>query len=279
MPDGSPIILVLVGSIMLAVLSVGLGTTAGAGLRLLQQPGPTASAMAAMFLVMPLLALLLAWLLPVLPAGRTALLALALSPLPPLFTRKSEALDEDYVIGTALAAAVVSVVVAPLYFVLIERVFGLHLTFDAGQMIGVLLLTVVGPLLAGIAINRWFPAVAGRVRKPLGQVALAVLLGGALFLVIATWNDIRAAASPVGLLAVALMIGLGLAVGHWLGGPEPARRRALAVATISRHPGVAIGLAAMAGTVPANAMLGTVLFYFVLSGVAGFAYLRVTDRR
>jgi BASS family bile acid:Na+ symporter len=43
-----------------------------------------------------------------------------------------------------------------------------------------------------------------------------------------------------------LTLASGLATGHLLGGPDPSRRRALASATMTRHPGIAILLAGMA---------------------------------
>ncbi len=59
---------------------------------------------------------------------------------------------------------------------------------------------------------------------------------------------LRAMPAAIGigtLLAVVAIAVFGLAVGHLLGGPNEGNHGALAVATAARHPGVAIGLAAV----------------------------------
>jgi BASS family bile acid:Na+ symporter len=44
-------------------------------------------------------------------------------------------------------------------------------------------------------------------------------------------------------LAIAAMGVTGLLAGHWLGGPDPDDRTALAIASSMRHPGVALAIA------------------------------------
>jgi BASS family bile acid:Na+ symporter len=45
------------------------------------------------------------------------------------------------------------------------------------------------------------------------------------------------------ILAFSVFVLAGLAIGYWLGGPDPADRRVLSLATSSRHPGIALALA------------------------------------
>jgi BASS family bile acid:Na+ symporter len=44
-------------------------------------------------------------------------------------------------------------------------------------------------------------------------------------------------------LAIAAVVVAGLLAGHWLGGPDPDDRTALAIAASMRHPGVALAIA------------------------------------
>ena len=44
-------------------------------------------------------------------------------------------------------------------------------------------------------------------------------------------------------LALVAFVFVGLAIGHFLGGPAPENRTSLAISTASRHPGVALLLA------------------------------------
>jgi BASS family bile acid:Na+ symporter len=77
------------------------------------------------------------------------------------------------------------------------------------------------------------------------------------------------------LLAFAAFVATGLLVGHLLGGPEPENRVVLALATASRHPGIAIALAQSA--FPAQKLVvPAVLAYLLVSAVVSAAYLRWT---
>jgi len=76
------------------------------------------------------------------------------------------------------------------------------------------------------------------------------------------------------LIAIVVIVGFGMLVGHLLGGPDPGNRGALATATASRHPGIALLLAV--GVFPENeqAILGTVLLYLLVNIVLTVPYQR-----
>ena len=71
--------------------------------------------------------------------------------------------------------------------------------------------------------------------------------------------------------------GVGLAAGHLLGGPDPENRTVLALSTATRHPGVAIALAA--ANFP-DQKLGpaAVFLYLLVSAVATIAALTTWRR-
>jgi BASS family bile acid:Na+ symporter len=64
-------------------------------------------------------------------------------------------------------------------------------------------------------------------------VVLLVLLGGKLL-----------EAGWFALLVLAGMAFIALAIGHWMGGPEPDNRTVLAVCSATRHVGIAVFVAA-----------------------------------
>jgi BASS family bile acid:Na+ symporter len=167
-----------------------------------------------------------------------------------------------------------ALVAAPLYVWLFGEVFGRDVSFEVGPLLKVLLLTIGGPLLVGILVKRYAPDFAARWRGPLGKAATVTLALGALVLLVVAWPGIRAAVGNGTLVAIALMTLFGLAVGHMLGGPDPDNRNALAVATASRHPGVAIGLAAMADPVSMQPVLGAVLLYLVAGALVSIPFNR-----
>lgn len=266
--------LVIVTSVVLIVASIGMSTRLGTAVGFLRDPAPASKAMLAMFLAMPLFTLLVTWLLPLEQPVRIALLALSLSPMPPILPRKEVKVGAsmEYAIGIQVLAAATAVIAAPLFILLFAQVFGAHVDFRPGPMLGVLMVTVLLPLLAGVLVNNYAPGFAARWRGLLGTIGTAVLAVGFLVMIAASWRGISGAVGNGTLLAIALMTLFGLAVGHLLGGPEPGNRSALAVATASRHPGVAIGLGAMADPAATQAIVGAVLLYLIAGAAFSLPY-------
>jgi BASS family bile acid:Na+ symporter len=93
--------LVLVLGIVLIVLAIGLRARIADPLLLLRSPWLGARAMLSMFVAFPLFALLVVWLLPLGQPVRTTLLALAVSPMPPIVAKEGTDAggQGDYVIG------------------------------------------------------------------------------------------------------------------------------------------------------------------------------------
>jgi BASS family bile acid:Na+ symporter len=65
------------------------------------------------------------------------------------------------------------------------------------------------------------------------------------------------------LAAIVLITGAALAVGHLLGGPEPAMRTAVAITSAARNAGLALLVAALNGAPPQ--ISATVLAYLAVS--------------
>ena len=79
-------------------------------------------------------------------------------------------------------------------------------------------------------------------------------------------------------IALAAFVLVGLAIGHVLGGPVPQNRTALAIATASRHPGIALILAK--ANFPADTLMGpALLLYLLVNAVVAIPYLLWTKRR
>lgn len=78
-----------------------------------------------------------------------------------------------------------------------------------------------------------------------------------------TYSAMLEAIGQGNLVVIVIFIGFGLLVGHWLGGPDPGNRRALATATASRHPGIALLLAVGVFPDDEKIILGTVELYLI----------------
>ena len=271
----------IVLSIALLVFSVGLEVVPGTITGFLKDPRPAARAMLAMFVAMPLFVLGLALAVPIQPAVLAALLALSISPMPPILPIKERKAGAglDYALGIQVTATFLSLAIAPLWILVFERIAGRAFPFRPVAMLVTLLMTVVAPLVLGIVVNRLLPDLARKLEKPVSRVALVALLAGAPVLL---WKLGPAMGATLGggTLAIMVLVAVfGLVVGYLLGGPDRGNRGALALATSARHPGVAIGLATALFAGAAMPVIGAVLVYFLVSAVIGMPFVRLVQKQ
>jgi BASS family bile acid:Na+ symporter len=266
--------LVLTTGIVLTVLSIGLCARPADTLLLLRNPKLGVRAMASMFVLTPLFVTGLAAAVQLGPADRAALMALSISPMPPLLPRRQAIAggSGDYAVGLSVLAALVSIVVAPIVVWLAGRLFGVDTIFDPVALLRVLAITVGAPLAAGILIARLWPR-AVVLSTVVGRAAIVLLVASAA---IVLFKEAPAIAGRVGngIVPVTVAIVLfGLLVGHLLGGPDPGSRGALALATSTRHPGVAISLATATFPLDQKAIVATVLLFLIANVVLTLPYL------
>ncbi|MCA0197703.1 MAG: Na+-dependent transporter [Proteobacteria bacterium] len=271
----------IVLSIALLVFSIGLEVVPGTITGFLKDPRPATRALLAMFVAMPLFVLGLALAVPIRPAVLAALLALSISPMPPILPIKERKAGAglDYALGIQVTATFLSLAIAPLWILVLERIAGRAFPFRPVAMLVTLLMTVVAPLVLGIVVNRLLPDLARKLEKPVSRVALVALLAGAPVLL---WKLGPAMGATLGggTLAIMVLVAVfGLVVGYLLGGPDRGNRGALALATSARHPGVAIGLATALFAGAAMPVIGAVLVYFLVSAVIGMPFVRLVQKQ
>ena len=78
------------------------------------------------------------------------------------------------------------------------------------------------------------------------------------------------------MMAVALITGAALAVGHLLGGPEPATRTAVAITSAARNPGLALLVAAVNAAPPG--INAAIVAYLVVSVIVVVPYVAWRSR-
>jgi BASS family bile acid:Na+ symporter len=269
------VVLVLKFSMALIVLRVGLISKAGDLVSLLRRPGLLARSLLAMNVVLPLIAFLVAEVFSLNRQVEIALVALMLSPVPPILPNKEikSGADAAYAVSLLVVSALVAVVTVPLSLKLLGLVLGQHLGIPHWPIFKMVLITVLAPLSAGAAIRHYLPALAARVSRPLGIAGNVLLVAAFVPVLIAAWPQLVAQVGNFTIVAVIAIVVAGLAVGHWLGGPNPSDRTALALSTASRHPGVAI---AVAGAVAPGdrSVVMAVLLAFLISVIATGPYAR-----
>src|SRR4029077_4167112 len=111
------------------------------------------------------------------------------------------------------------------------KVFAWDIQISPLAVAKVMLATVLLPLAVGMLVLGVAPRMAERTSTPLSGIALLVLLVAAGMLLVVSLPGMIALIGIGSVLAIAVFVAIGLAVGQWLGGPDQGESTALALAT------------------------------------------------
>jgi bile acid:Na+ symporter, BASS family len=275
------IVLVIKASIALSVFAIGLKATFADATFLFRRPAQLARAWLSMDVVMPLLALALVLLFELHPAVEIALVAISVSPIPPIFPNKAFRAGgtETYTIGLLVASCALSVIVIPVAMEIFERATGFPLSMRARTVAWTVLITVFIPLLVGMAVKALAPRLADRLAKPMALISLILLIVSALPVLIGMARPMYQLIGDGTLLSLSAFAVVGFVVGHLLGGrPDPGNRPTLALASASRHPAVALGIA-HANFPNEKLAAPAVILYLIVSSVLSVVYLKWVKRQ
>lgn len=274
------ILLALKASIILSVFAIGLKATFTDATFLFRRPSYLIRTFLSMNVLMPLVALAIDEAFALHPAVKIALVAISVSPIPPILPNKAMKAGgkEAYTIGLLVALSALSIFVIPLTMEIFERISGVSLAMQPNLIAGVVLTTILLPLLVGIAIGKIAPTLADRAAKPISIFASVLLILSALPVLIGSARTVFSLVGDGTILSLAGFALIGSIIGHLLGGPEPDNRSVLALATASRHPAVAVAIAH--ANFPEQTLAGAaVLWYLILSGVVSAFYLARVKRQ
>ena len=269
-------ILKLVLFLGVVLLVVAIGIRARLEGLLLRRPALALRAMVAMYLALPAFVLVLVWLVPLRAGVGAVLLGFAVSPVLPPWAKKATSAggQSDYVIGLQVLSTGFALLVIPLMIWIVYRLFGVETALDPLAVELVLLATVAVPLALGMGLARLYPGAAPRLAALADRVGGVVLLLGAVVLLIVHGRAILGVIGQGTLVVTVAVVAFGLLVGHLLGGPDPGNRGALASATVSRHPAIALLLASGAFPEHESAVIGTVLLYLLAALLLAVPYER-----
>lgn len=266
-------------SIFVTVFGYGLGAKREDLLFVIRRPRVLVVSLLAMFVVMPVIALALEVYLDFPYATRIALVAIALSPIPQLLpkTARESGGRVAYAYGLGFAASAVSIVLVPALVDFVGRVMGRPLGLPFGTVALTLLPTVLLPLGLGLLVQRFAPRLADRFRANVMRVGNVVLLLAVVAVLVVVLPVVFLGFSVATLVAVVLFVAAGLAVGHFMGGPEPDGSIVLALACASRNPGIAIAIAA--ANYPNENFAAVVILYAIVGGIVQKPYVNWQRRR
>lgn len=271
-------------SILLLVFALGLRASFADATslfrNLLRPPNWLLRALTAMYLVVPAVAIGLGLLLDLSVPVRTAMLAMAIAPIPPILPGKQLKFggSSAHVFGLLVAVSLCAIVLVPLELVVIGKVFHHHAAFSPTRVASLIGSTVLLPLLAGLIFRHFAPRWAERLAPWASRLGTALLIAGALPVLIAAAPAMAAQVGDGSLLAIAALGVCAIAAGYALGGPGDDERSTLAIASVMRHPGIALAIASF--NVPEASHVGAaVLLYVLVSVVLTTLFGMVQKRR
>ena len=253
------------------IFAIGLDSTAHDLTYLWRRPTLLLRSVLAMYLLVPLAALALVKLLVLAPGVEIGLLVLAVSAGAPLLPRKLLLIgDGAYIFSLVVTTSVLAIVLVPALMGLLGPQFGYPVQLQPERVALVFAKSFFLPLALGMLVRWRFPTFAKRIGDPLMAIAGIVLTACAVGLLILHWDVLLDARLP-GLLALAALIVVALAIGHLLGGPVEEDRTALAIACSTRHLGIAV---LVASSVPGPRTSVIVAVYILTSAAISIPYLR-----
>ena len=269
------LLLALKASVALLIFAVGLGSRLKDFTYLTQRPRVMLRSLLAMYVVVPLLALVAVKLLRLPEGVEIALLVLAISAGAPLLPRKLMRLgNEEYVFSLVVISSLLAIVTVPAWLTVLEPQFTRLDTVDAGKVAVVLGKSFLLPLLLGMAARWLLRDASDRVSDTLLKAVGVVFSACALTLLATHWQLI-AAIVGLPLLALGGFTLAALGVGHLMGGPDPNDRTALAVTCATRHVGVAMVIAA---ATPGPRTVVLIVAYMVASALVIIPYMKWRGR-
>jgi bile acid:Na+ symporter, BASS family len=139
--------------------------------------------------------------------------------------------------------------------------------------------TILLPTGLGMLIHHWAPGFAATASALLGRIGNGLLVVAVVPLLIVAWRPAISLIRQGDILAMIAFTAFGLAAGHWLGGPDPAERRSLALATALHHPGLAIAIAAANFPTERLLVAAAVVIYLLISTLVLIPYNAWCKRR
>jgi bile acid:Na+ symporter, BASS family len=273
-----PIVLTI--SLAGLIVSLGLDATRDDLLYVFRHPRKLLAAFVAVDVIPPAAAFAVAALLPLDPPVKLAIVLMGVTPVPPFITGKELRLGarKEYAYGLYVAMSLLTIIAVPIAFGIGAWLFGRVERISVGTIAAPILKGVLIPLAAGILVRRWWPAFARKavpwVNK-LSILLLVVVLVPVLVVVAPTFATLVGNGT---LLAMAIVVTIALVGGHLLGGPLRMDRATLAVASSTRHPGLAILLAQTLFAGHAKTVSAAVLMFVLVSLFVGVVYKRWLTR-
>jgi BASS family bile acid:Na+ symporter len=273
--------IVAAATVFTVMFHLGLGIVLREFTWVWRHPGLIAKGLFSVLIAVPVFALLVTRVFDLARPVEIGIVLMAISPGAPVALRRS--LDagghRSFAPALQILVAMLAVVSMPLSIAALNEFYAGNATIAPRELARQVFIAQLLPLGLGMIARRALPARAMWLEPRLARLANVLLIALMVFVLIDVWGAV-VDAGPRIVLAIVTITALALAAGHWLGGPEPGTRTAVAISSAARNPGLALLVAALNAASPV--INATVLAYLVVSAFTVIAYVlwrRHSDRR
>jgi BASS family bile acid:Na+ symporter len=257
--------------------SIGLSIAPGELRWIWQRPGTMVRGLFSVLIAVPALALAVTRLLELPRLAAIGVVLMSISPGAPVALRRSLGAGGHRAFAPSLqiSVALLAVVSMPLSIAALNHVYAGHASVAPLDVARQVFMAQLLPLGLGMVLRQTAPTLAARLEPRLARIGNALLVATVVLVLVNAWEGTITAGFRV-MTAVALITGGALAVGHLLGGPEPATRTAVAITSAARNPGLALLVATVNAALPT--VNAAILAYLVVSVLAIVPYVAWRSR-
>jgi BASS family bile acid:Na+ symporter len=276
--DDTVLLLILKISVACLIFAIGMTAKVDDIVYLWRRPVLMLKSVAAMYLVMPIVAVLMAQVLDLPERTELALVILAICAGAPLLPKKLIKFggDPSYVFSLIVNTSLLAIFTVPASLHLLAEIVSLNTNaVTATHVARVILKTFLQPLAIGMLLRWAAPALAARIGEILLKIA-GVAMGLCAIAVLASSFRVVFEVGLPSLLAFGAFTLAAILTGHLFGGPHPSDRTSLAIACSSRHIGLALLIAANA---PGQHALELVVAYLLASAAVSIPYVLWIKKR
>jgi bile acid:Na+ symporter, BASS family len=273
--------LLLKASIILTVFGLGLRGNLSDATYLFRRPKLLLKSLLSMNVIVPLFAAILVLAFDLTPAVKIALVLLSLSPVPPLIPKKQFKLGgtHEYIFGLLVVVSVLSIITVPLGPRVLGALQGRDFGVDPMDVAKIIVTTILLPLFAGMLVRYLSTSFADRATDIILAIAGIMLIVGLIPILFVAAPTMISLIGNGTLLAMAAVVIVGLIAGHLLGGPNFGDRSVLALASATRHPGIALMLAGAMFPEQKKLVMAAILLYFIVNAIVSVPYMAWCKKR
>jgi BASS family bile acid:Na+ symporter len=248
----------------LSMFNLGLEAGRPRALRLLHRPAPLIRFVLVTFVLMPIITLLAALLTSVPKPVVEGLVLMSICPPGLGLSRKALKLTGVNQVGLAWQAFAIplSVLMIPGFLLLVRGAFGLSYLPGVSEILQKVVTIFLLPVTLGFSVGTFWPharPVLVRFSKPIATAGQLIVLA----MVLVAGGPAIHGLGLLSIVLVVVVVGVAIAVGHVLGGPEETSRPVLASTLALRWPAPALALAAVNDS---SVEITPVVLTFVLAG-------------